>query len=259
MSSKNTIVAFDLYGTLLSTESIAQQLAEHFGQDKGKSIAALWRRYQLEYTWRLNSMGRVLVGQTAELRTNADSCLGQYKTFSEVTKNSLRHALAEHQVELDQEATQKLMDAYDSLSIFSDVPPALALLAENPNLTPVVFSNGTASMVSNSVLRSKDLSPHASVFYNIISVDPIRKFKPAPDTYWHLADSVGKERSQMNEMWLISGNPFDVMGSMNVGMNAAWIDRAGLGWIDSMNGDKRPTTVGRTLDEVIRAIAASSH
>ncbi|KAK2808876.1 hypothetical protein FQN50_004352 [Emmonsiellopsis sp. PD_5] len=240
MTSKQTILAFDLYGTLLSTESIAQQLAEHFGQDKGKSIAALWRRYQLEYTWRLNSMG-------------------QYKTFSEVTKNSLRHALAEHQVELDQEATQKLIDAYDSLSIFSDVPPAMALLAENPNLTPVVFSNGTASMVSNSVLRSKDLSPHASIFHDIISVDPIRKFKPAPDTYWHLADSVGKERSQMNEMWLISGNPFDVMGSMNVGMNAAWIDRAGLGWIDSMNGDKRPTSVGKTLDEVIRAIAASSH
>ena len=51
-----TIVAFDLYGTLLSTESIAKELAVHFGQEKAASLAALWRRYQLEYTWRLNSM-----------------------------------------------------------------------------------------------------------------------------------------------------------------------------------------------------------
>jgi hypothetical protein len=55
MSSK-TIIAFDLYGTLLSTESIAKELAAHFGAEKANTIAALWRRYQLEYTWRMNSM-----------------------------------------------------------------------------------------------------------------------------------------------------------------------------------------------------------
>jgi 2-haloacid dehalogenase len=60
MSSRNNIVvAFDLYGTLLSTDSIAKQLAEHFGNEKATSIATVWRKYQLEYTWRLNSMGTV--------------------------------------------------------------------------------------------------------------------------------------------------------------------------------------------------------
>ena len=58
MSSKEDIVvAFDLYGTLLSTESIVKELSSHFGNEKAASLAALWRRYQLEYTWRLNSMG----------------------------------------------------------------------------------------------------------------------------------------------------------------------------------------------------------
>ena len=52
----DTIIAFDAYGTLLSTESIAQELARHFGHEKGSVLAALWRRFQLEYTWRLNSM-----------------------------------------------------------------------------------------------------------------------------------------------------------------------------------------------------------
>jgi len=53
-SSNPTVIAFDLYGTLLSTDSIANELAKHFRSDKAASLA--WRRYQLEYTWRLNSM-----------------------------------------------------------------------------------------------------------------------------------------------------------------------------------------------------------
>lgn len=56
-SNNNIIIAFDLYGTLLSTESIAKELSTHFGKDKAAGLAGLWRRYQLEYTWRLNSMG----------------------------------------------------------------------------------------------------------------------------------------------------------------------------------------------------------
>lgn len=60
-----TVIAFDLYGTLLSTESISKELAQLYGDEKAKSIAALARRYQLEYTWRINSMGESLaVGQS---------------------------------------------------------------------------------------------------------------------------------------------------------------------------------------------------
>lgn len=53
-----TVIGFDLYGTLLSTESIAQELAKIYQDEKlAKELAAQWRRYQLEYTWRANSMG----------------------------------------------------------------------------------------------------------------------------------------------------------------------------------------------------------
>jgi len=42
--SNKTVIAFDLYGTLLSTESIAKELATHFGDERAQSISALWRR-----------------------------------------------------------------------------------------------------------------------------------------------------------------------------------------------------------------------
>jgi 2-haloacid dehalogenase len=58
MASEKVVIAFDLYGTLLDTSSIADKLAEQFGKDDAQAIASQWRRYQLEYTWRSNSMGK---------------------------------------------------------------------------------------------------------------------------------------------------------------------------------------------------------
>lgn len=52
-----TVIGFDLYGTLLSTESIAQQLASFYGDEKARVIATQARRYQLEYSWRISCMG----------------------------------------------------------------------------------------------------------------------------------------------------------------------------------------------------------
>ncbi|KAB8071339.1 hypothetical protein BDV29DRAFT_19014 [Aspergillus leporis] len=56
---KPIVVAFDIYGTMLSPGSIAKDLEQYTGNDtdRARSIAALWRRYQLEYTRRLNSTG----------------------------------------------------------------------------------------------------------------------------------------------------------------------------------------------------------
>jgi 2-haloacid dehalogenase len=57
-TTKKIVLAIDVYGTLLSTASIGAQLSATYGPLAGPNIAAQWRRYQLEYTWRLNSMGQ---------------------------------------------------------------------------------------------------------------------------------------------------------------------------------------------------------
>lgn len=149
------------------------------------------------------------------------------------------------------------MKAYDSLSSFPDVPPALeALASAAPGITAVVFSNGTHSMVTNSVTRSPDLGPHSALFKQLVTVEDVRKFKPHPDVYYHLAQTVGKDRSDMSSMWLVSGNPFDVVGCRSVGMQAAWVDREGNGWTDELvQGEKgRPTVIVKGLGEVVEAV-----
>ncbi|KAK3055952.1 hypothetical protein LTR09_003186 [Extremus antarcticus] len=236
------VLAFDAYGTLLSTESIAKKLSSHFGEEKAKTIAKAWRTLQLEYTWRANSMG-------------------VYHNFSRYTKRALSNALAESEVSLNDGQTDEMMKAYDSLTTFPDVPSMLEKIKSAPNVISktVIFSNGTHAMVSSSVKNSPDLSPYASAFDEIVSVDDVRKFKPAPETYHHLAEKFGKSaenKEEMGEVWLVSGNPFDVVGARAVGMNAIWVDRAGNGWQDAlMPGSwSGPTEIVRSLEEVVDVV-----
>ena len=143
------------------------------------------------------------------------------------------------------------MKKYDNLSTFPDVEKGLTALAKNPNVTCVVFSNGTKSMVTNSVQQSEALKPYSSTFSDIVTVDVVRTFKPAPEVYKYLAQRTEKTGDE-GSMWLVSGNPFDVVGARAIGMQAAWVDRAGNGWQDKLGAS--PTVVVKGVDEVAAAI-----
>lgn len=184
---------------------------------------------------------------------------GLYKPFSEITNTSLRHALDEHALSLSDADTSKLMKAYDSLGTFPDVPPALKTLARNPSIDAYVFSNGTDAMVSSSVNQSPALSPHASVFKGLVTVEEVEAYKPDPRVYAHLAERVGKR--ERGDIWLVSGNPFDVVGARAAGMQAVWIDRAGGhhgkgGWTDKLGelAAGGPTVVVKGVDEAVDEI-----
>jgi 2-haloacid dehalogenase len=110
-------------------------------------------------------------------------------------------------------------------------------------------------MVRNSVHDSPDLLPHSAVFKEIITVDEVRQFKPAPAVYTHLAQKMGKSpSSQMADLWLISGNPFDVIGARSCGMHAIWVDRGRRGWMDAAVPELQPTAVVHDLTEILSAI-----
>lgn len=238
-TSDDIVLAFDLYGTLLSTASIATKLASHFGQDTAAALAKTWRSYQEAYTWRLTTMN-------------------QYEPFSTVTRGALLNALADFGLSLSEEQIAELMRAYDDLETFDDVIPALEALKAEKDLDCVIFSNGTEEMVSNSVHKSRHLSPYSELFRELIVVGEVKRYKPAREVYWMLAKKLGKGtwEESMGTVWLVSGNPFDIVGARAVGMQAAWVDRAGSGWKDALVAGERgrPTVVVRTLGEVVDAV-----
>ena len=260
-SSDKTVIAFDLYGTLLSTESIAKTLSDLVGADKADSVAASWRRYQLEYTWRLNSMSPTPFPKSEENRTlTLVMPPEQYIPFATVTQRSLVHALNEQSVTISTASQEDLIGVqYSRLSTFPDVPPALETLSTDSTIHAVVFSNGDNNQLKNTFTDSHDLAKYRDAFQNIVSVEEVQRFKPDPEVYLHLARKVGKQtdKQSMRSMWLVSGNPFDVVGAKAVGMKAAWVDRAGKGWVDELmmpHEEMKPDLIVKGLGEVVEGV-----
>lgn len=180
--------------------------------------------------------------------------VGRFIPFTEVTRNALTQTLAETPgAEPSEDRINGLMTAFENMNIFPDVSPTLSRLVSTPEIVPVVFTNGTKSMVTRSLSQSKDLAPYSSVFKDIVTVDDVKQFKPTPAVYRHLAEKVGLA-SRMEDIWLISANPFDVNGARNVGMKAIWIDRNLSGWTDRGEPSLGPTVILHSLEDVIKTI-----
>jgi 2-haloacid dehalogenase len=82
----------------------------------------------------------------------------------------------------------------------------------------VAFSNGEAAVV-RAVLSNADLLP---MLEDVVSVDEVKVYKPAPSVYRHLAARLG---TAVTDTWLVSSNPFDVIGAKAAGLRAAWVCR----------------------------------
>lgn len=147
------------------------------------------------------------------------------------------------------------MSAYDSLDLNPDAAPGLASLQTSTTIDAYIFSNGTPAMLQASVTKSPSMARFKDVFQDIVTVEDVKVYKPDPRAYHHMAGKVG--RGDLASIWLVSSNPFDIVGARVAGLKAAWVDRLGLGWLDGL-GDlvvgKGPTVVVRGVDEAVREI-----
>ena len=193
----NRVLAFDVYGTLIDPFQIEKHLSADFGE-KAKEASELWRGKQIEYSFRRALMKK-------------------YRTFDVCTAQALSFVSAQLGISLSQEAQGALLSKYQELPAYPDVTAALDELAGR-GFTIVACSNGTGA-------RVRGLLDHAGVlqhFSNIVSMDVIRTFKPDPAVYEYLVAEVHAPREAV---WLISSNPFDVIGAKACGLQAAWVQR----------------------------------
>lgn len=250
------VIAFDLYGTLLSTDSIAEHLTKICGDDaKAKQTTSLWRRYQLEYSWRITAMGL-------------------YQPFSTLTEAALGHAAAETGILLKPDDIAALMKDYDALQAYPDVEQGMHQLRTakskqngEQEVRCLIFSNGTSTAVNASMASSQTLGRYADMFEPPLSGADVGAFKPARSVYNHLIREAAKDSgvgtgAGGDGLWLVSANPFDVVGASASGIKVVWIDRAGTGWIDGLGGaigeGIKPTHVGSGVDEAVRWILENS-
>ncbi len=222
----NLTLAFDVYGTLIDTSGVTDALRQHAG-DQAAAFARLWREKQLEYSFRRGLMRL-------------------YAPFTVCTENALDYTCAAFAIELTDADKARLMEAYRILPPFDEVTEGLQAL-QTAGHRMYAFSNGYPHDVEN-LLRNANIHHH---FIDVISVHEVQSFKPDPAVYQDFLQRTG---AQPAEAWLISSNPFDVIGAINVGMQAAWVKRSPDALFDPWGMPPTVTVSGLTeLPGVINA------
>jgi len=191
-------LAFDVYGTLIDTNGVVIKLEKLVGS-KASEFSRIWREKQLEYSFRRGLMQN-------------------YENFGVCTSNALDYTGSFLKVSLSLQAKEDLLNAYKTLPAFDDVKEGL-IRARECGFRMFAFSNGIADAVEM-LLTTAGIR---DFFLGVVSVDELRSFKPDPAVYNHFLRKAGATGA---DAWLISSNPFDVIGAISSGMRAAWIQRS---------------------------------
>jgi len=141
-----------------------------------------------------------------------------YVNFSVCTSHALDFTCTFYIVDISNKQKNKLLGIYSILPAFSDVEDSLSNL-QTANIRLYALSNGTADAVEKLLVNANV----RDYFLDIVSVDDLKIFKPNPAIYKYFLKKTG---STANDTWLISSNPFDVIGVISAGMKAAWIKRS---------------------------------
>jgi 2-haloacid dehalogenase len=212
----NTVLAFDVYGTLIDTAGVVIKLRELVGA-RAADFSRVWRDKQLEYSFRRGLMQR-------------------YENFAVCTRDALDYTCACFKVMLTQEEREALLGAYGKLPAFADVAEGLAGL-RGRDFAVYAFSNGAANAVEG-LLQTAGIRDH---FRGVVSVDEVGSFKPDPAVYRHFLQRSGADGPSA---WLISSNPFDVIGAVAAGMQAAWVKRSAGALFDPWGIEPTITVAG---------------
>ncbi len=217
-------LAFDVYGTLIDTRGVERHLQRLVGDD-AVALSRLWRDKQLEYSFRRGLMRR-------------------FADFAVCTANALDYACAARGIRLTEGERQELLDAYRSLPAFDDVATSLEAVA-SVDCQIHALSNGSARAVDG-LLEQAGIRGY---FRSIVSVEAVRTFKPDPTVYEHF---VREACSGGEDAWLVSGNPFDVIGAVSAGLFGIWLARSEEAIFDPW--DIEPTVTVRSLTALLPSI-----
>ena len=187
---------FDAYGTLFDVHSVVEAGREITSDPA--TLSTTWRQKQLEYTW---------------LR----ALMGTYADFWVVTETALRYSIRRLGLTATEAQVRRLMDAYLSLACFPEVKGALGRLAGRPR---AVLSNGAPAMLTAAVAASG----LTALLEHVISVDPVKTYKPSPLVYALGPQTLGVAAG---ELLFVSSNGWDVAGAKAFGYQAVWCNRMG--------------------------------
>jgi 2-haloacid dehalogenase len=144
---------------------------------------------------------------------------GSYTDFGQLGAAVLKMLASIHRVPTKAGDAEELMATMRHLPPHADVVPALTMLAD-AGFRMVTLTNSPLSGGKSS-LDNAGLGHH---FERQFSVDAVKRFKPAPETYSLVAQGLGVEPGSLR---LVAAHPWDTLGALAAGCASALVTRAG--------------------------------
>jgi 2-haloacid dehalogenase len=191
-------IVFDLYGTLMRIDSLADA-AQAAGAPDPAAFVDAWREKQIEYTWCL-------------------SLMQDYRDFDTLTARALEFTCARFGLRLDAGMRRSLAEAWLHVTPYDDVAPTLRTLRKR---------NVPLGVLTNGVRASAERALHAGgirdLLDDVLSVESVRVYKPDPRVYKLATARFGCEPERI---LFVSSNGWDASGAAGFGFAVAWCNRA---------------------------------
>lgn len=194
---RRRVLVFDVNETMLDVGALAPHFARAFGSS---AVLQEWFSNVLLYS-------------------NVVTVAGPYADFAAVGGAALDMVAAAHGVMLSAGDRQQILGGVRTLPAHADVRPALERL-RGAGFRLVTLTNSAPAAVE-AQLNNAGLS---RLFERSFSVDTVKRFKPAPEPYHHVARELGVAAQQLR---LIAAHPWDVLGALRAGCAAAFVARPG--------------------------------
>ena len=202
MATTAAALTFDLFGTILdlggSLRPAIVTLLER--EAPGKSADTFWNQWRTRQRLEQYQDTIMMVGHAGYLET---------------VRRALHYVFRWNDMEPTEQRMQALMSAWQGLSPFPEVVPALKRLQERYRL--VVLSNGDPHFLSH-LVENRVRFP----FDDVISASGNGAFKPHPGVYRRAAHLLDLE---VNRCLMVSANAFDCVGARACGFQAVYVDR----------------------------------
>lgn len=190
-----SIMVFDVNETLLDLTTLEPLFERVFGE------AAVLREWFAQL---------ILYSQTMTLS-------GLYAPFGVLAVGTLRMVATTRGVEVSEQDVNELKERMGAMPAHPDAAPALQRLRE-AGFRLVTLTN-SASGASPSPLDKAGLSPF---FEHAFSVESVRRFKPAPETYRHVAEAL---QVDLSDLCLVACHLWDTVGAQAAGCHGALVTR----------------------------------
>ncbi|MHA1549640.1 MAG: haloacid dehalogenase type II [Alphaproteobacteria bacterium] len=218
------IIVFDVNETLLDLSALDPLFEKHFGNAE---VRRAW-------------FGQVLLTSMTVTLTD------DYADFAKVGGAALGMVAERLGISLNEAQIGEILAGMRTLPAHSEVAEALDMLGA-AGYRMVTLTNSPPTMVEKQI----DNAGLAGSFERLLSVDAVKKFKPARAVYDMAAQELGEAPQ---DLWLVAAHNWDTSGALAAGWKAGFVARPGM-----VTGalDREPTVRGQNLTEVAAKIIAT--